>query len=125
VPHFLEVPLSDGEAVLVEVTGQADGLAPVGRTREVVGQLPEALSAGLHRVQKFAGEVLTRMRSYPQPPDRVAIEFGITFSAKTGVVIAESAGEAHLTITTEWSRDPISDRPMESEGGESDPHDAG
>lgn len=75
VSHFLEVSLSDGEAILVQVTEQVDGLTPVGRARDVVGQLPEALTAGLDRVQKFAGEVLTRMRSYPQPPDRLAIEF--------------------------------------------------
>ena len=66
--------------------------------------MPGTLADALDRVQAFAGEALSRMREYPQPPDRVAVEFGLTFSAKAGVFIAESTAEAHLTVTAEWSR---------------------
>ena len=105
MPYFVEIPLSDGETILADVTGQVEDLAPVGsRGREVIGRLPGALSDGLDRVQAFAGEVLSRMREYHQPPDRVSVEFGLTFSAKAGVYIAESAAQAHLTVTAEWSR---------------------
>jgi hypothetical protein len=108
MPYFVEIPLSNGETILAEVTGQVEDLAPVGsRSREIVGRLPGALGDGLDRVQAFAGEVLSRMREYPQPPDRVSVEFGLTFSAKAGVYIAESTAEAHLTVTAEWSRPTV------------------
>jgi hypothetical protein len=103
MPYYIEIPLSNGETVLAEVTRQVEDLAPVGN-RELLGRLPETLTSALDRVQTFAGEALSRMREYHQPPDRVSVEFGLSFSAKAGVFIAESAAEAHLVVTAEWSR---------------------
>jgi hypothetical protein len=105
MPYFVEIPLNGGETILAEITGQVEDLAPVGdRGREVLGRLPETLSDALDHVQAFAGEALSRMRDSHHPPDRVAVEFGLKFSAKAGIFIAESAAEAHLIVTAEWSR---------------------
>lgn len=104
MPYMLEVPLDNGETVLVEVTGQVQGVVPAGRAGDVVGKLPEKFSEGLERAQKFAGEVLARMRDSASPPDVIAVEFGLKLSAKSGVVVAESSGEAHLTVTAQWHR---------------------
>jgi hypothetical protein len=110
MPYFVEIPLSDGQTILAEITGQVEDLVPVGnRDREVLGRLPGTLADALDRVQAFAGEALSRMKEYHLPPDRVSVEFGLKFSAKAGVFIAESAAEAHLTVTTEWCRSPDSD----------------
>lgn len=103
MPCYLEVPLDDGETVLVEITSQVDDVGPVGVGRDIVGRL-ESLGVGLDRVQSFASEVLGRMRAFPEPPDTVAVEFGLKLSAKTGVVIAESTGEAHLKVAAQWNR---------------------
>jgi hypothetical protein len=102
--YFLEIPLSDGEVVLAEVTGQIDDVAPFGRGKEVVGRLSGSLADGLDHVRSFAGEVLERFRKAHEPPDRVAVEFGLRFSAKSGVVLAEMAGEGHVAVTVEWCR---------------------
>jgi hypothetical protein len=104
MPYFLEVPLSDGETVLAEITGQVDDVAPFGRGTEVVGRLSGSFADGLDHVRAFAGEVLTCMKELYEPPDRVAVEFGLKLSAKTGVVIAEMAGEGHVAVTVEWCR---------------------
>jgi hypothetical protein len=37
------------------------------------------------------------------------VEFGLKLTAKTGVVIAESATEAHIKVTLEWQRARSSD----------------
>jgi hypothetical protein len=111
VPYFVEIPLSSGETILAEVTGQVEDLAPVGsRGRDVLGRLPETFTDALDRVQAFAGEALSRMKKYHEPPDRVTVEFGLNFSAKAGVFIAESAAEAHLIVTAEWCRSASSPR---------------
>ncbi|MGW2215198.1 CU044_2847 family protein [Nonomuraea sp. NPDC001684] len=103
--YFLEVPLDDGGTVLVEVNERpGDEPLPAGRTRAAVERMPEALGAGLQRVQTFATDVLRRMRSCPEPPDVVAVEFGMKLTAKAGVVVAESTGEAHLKVTVEWRK---------------------
>ena len=107
MPYFVEIPLSDGETILAEITGQVEDLVTVGnRDGEVLGRLPGTLADGLDRVQAFAGDVLSRMKEYHLPPDRVSVEFGLKFSAKAGVFIAESTAEAHLTVTAEWCRFP-------------------
>lgn len=106
MPYFVEIPLSGGETILAEITEQVEDLAPVGNRGEVLGQLPGTLFDALDRVQVFAGEALSRMREHHQPPDRVSVEFGLKFSAKMGVFVAESAAEGHLSVTVEWSRSP-------------------
>lgn len=104
-PHVGEIPLSGGETILAEITGQVEDLAPVGnRGREVLGRLPGTLADALDRVQVFAGEALSRMREYHRPPDLVSVEFRLIFSAKAGVFIAESAAEGDLSVTADWSR---------------------
>jgi hypothetical protein len=104
MPYFLEVPLTDGEVVLAEITGQVDDVAPFGKGKDVVGRLSGSVSDGLERVRSLAGEVLSSMKDARELPDRVAVEFGLMFSVKSGIVIAEAAGEGHLTVTVEWFR---------------------
>ena len=102
--YFLEIPLSDGEIVLADVTGQVDDVAPFGKGKDVVGRLSGSLADGLDHVRSFAGEVLERMRKAHEQPDRVSVEFGLRFTAKSGVVLAEMAGEGHVAVTVEWCR---------------------
>jgi hypothetical protein len=103
ISYCLEIPLIGGDTMLAEVTGQVDGLvAAAGGEGEVFGQLSETLTHGLDRVKGLAAETLTRLRDVYDPPNRVAMEFGVNFSAKAGVVIAQASGEAHMTVTVEW-----------------------
>jgi hypothetical protein len=124
----LEVALSDGRIMHVEVTSQDDWdtIGPVSRGPDGVATLPERLSDGLDRIRSFSDEVLTRLRSGSRPPDSVQVEFGVKLSAKTGVIVAESNGEAHLAVTLQWQRatadlpdtagEPTPDVPPESTG---------
>lgn len=102
--YFLEIPLSNGEVVLAEITGQVDDVAPFGRGKDVLGRLSGSFADGLDHVRSFASEVLECLKKAHEPPDRVAVEFGIKFSAKSGMVLAEMAGEGHLAVTVEWCR---------------------
>jgi hypothetical protein len=106
LPYFLEVPLSNGEVVLAQISGQVDDVVPFGKGKDVVGRLSGSLADGLDRMRAFAGEVLDCMKDSNEPPDRVAVEFGLVLSGKAGVAIAEVAGEGHLTVTVEWGRSP-------------------
>jgi hypothetical protein len=124
MPYFLEIPLPDGESVLAEITGQVDDVAPFGRGKEVIGRLSGSFADGLHHVRAFAAEVLTCMKESYEPPDRVAVEFGLKFSAKTGVVIAEMVGEGHVAVTVEWcksSGSPAGASRESRDAAESDP----
>ncbi|MFF0205828.1 CU044_2847 family protein [Streptomyces sp. NPDC005017] len=111
--RFLQVPLGDDQFMSVEVTSQddEDTFGPVSRRQDAVTRLPESLSDGLDRVRSFSEEVLTRLRSGTRPPDSVQVEFGLKLSAKAGLVIAESTGETHLTVTLQWQRPGGADGP--------------
>lgn len=122
--YFLEVPLSNGETVLAEITGQVDDVAPFGKGKDVLGRLSGSFTDGLDRVRSFADEVLEGMKKAHEPPDRVAVEFGIKFSAKSGMVLAEMAGEGHVTVTIEWSRSS-SARPARPDAMEAAPDSEG
>jgi hypothetical protein len=117
VEQSLQVPLSDGQIMHVEVSSRDDWdtIGPVSRGADGVAVLPERLSEGLDRIRSFADEVLTRLRSGTRPPDSVQVEFGVKLSAKTGVIVAESNGEAHLAVTLQWQRGSV-DVPVAGDG---------
>ena len=104
---LLEVPLSDGEIVLAEVSDRDQDVVPFGPDRDRFVRMAGSLGEGLGRARAFASQVLETMKESAEPPDRVAIEFGLTLSGKVGVVIAESAAEGHVTVTLEWSRNTL------------------
>lgn len=107
----MEVPLSDGQVVLAEVTQQVDDVVAAGRGKDVVGRLPDILSSGLAPVTAFAADALATLRGLAEPPDMVSVEFGVTLSAKARLVIAESTGQAHLKFVMAWQRTPLHDDP--------------
>ncbi|MDX2591977.1 CU044_2847 family protein [Streptomyces sp. WI03-4A] len=127
--HSLEVPLSNGQIMYVEVTSQDDWdtIGPVSRRSDGVAALPERLSEGLDRIRSFSDEVLTRLRSGSRPPDLVQVQFGVKLSAKTGVIVAESNGEAHLAVTLQWQRSSpdIADEPAGEPAPDAEPEPTG
>ncbi|WP_141578796.1 CU044_2847 family protein [Actinomadura sp. WMMA1423] len=125
MPYFIEIPLRDGDSILVEMSENESGLAPVGRrTNDVIERLPESFTASLARVRSFTAEVLDQVGRYPRQPDRVAIEFGLKFSAKAGLVIAEAGGEASLKFVAEWARGTLEADPLAGDDDDADDGDA-
>jgi hypothetical protein len=105
VPNFIEVPLGDGEVILARLASEnEDDVMPFGRGRDSGERLAASLSTGLSKVRVFAAEVLNTLRESAEPPERIAVEFGLELSGKSGVVIAESSATGHMTVTMEWSR---------------------
>ena len=94
---------------------QGEEVVPFGR-RETWDKLAGSLRGELGKVRVFAAEVLGALKDPVDPPERVAIEFGLELTGTTGIVIAETSASAHLTVTMEWSRQerPDSPRPDES-----------
>ena len=87
--HVAEMTLDDGQVVILEVasTGPA-GTQRVGRARGPVTGAAETLQQALARVRPALGAVVDGVRSLPEPPEKVTVEFGTT--------------EANFTVTMEW-----------------------
>ncbi|MFY1671106.1 CU044_2847 family protein [Plantactinospora sp. WMMB334] len=101
--YYVEVPVDDGAAVLVEVTNQVDGVVPAGRSQEVIARLSETFDDAFDRFSRLARGAAARARD-AGGADRVTVEFGLKVAAKGGFVVAETTGEAHLKLTFEWNR---------------------
>ena len=98
--YYVEVPVEAGDPVLVEVTGQVEGVVPAGRTTEVIGRMTETFEQAFDRFRKLATASAARATDV----DRVTIEFGVKATVKGGFVVAETSGEAHVKVTFEWRR---------------------
>jgi hypothetical protein len=114
MPSYVEMPIDDQTTMLVEVTRQSEGVVSAGVGREVIGRVSETFEEVLGRLARMGTAVSAQMEAAIQPVDRVVVQLGLKVSAKTGFVIAESAGEAQLTISFEWQRSAADEPPPQA-----------
>jgi NTP-dependent ternary system trypsin peptidase co-occuring protein len=99
---FVEVPLGQGEALIVQVDDDAGGLVRAGRLDEVTATATETFESALGRLKGAAQAVVTRMRTLAEPPDEVTVDFSVKLGTQLGVVIANSSAEANLRVSLRW-----------------------
>ena len=97
--EIVEIELADGEIAYVEAELDVKGDVRAGkrfRFDEVNGQI--------RRITRW---LLAEVRdAVPDTPDKIGLEFGFKFSAKTGKLVgalAEAGGEASVVVRLEWS----------------------
>jgi Trypsin-co-occurring domain 1 len=97
--EVVEIEFPDGEIGYAEV--ELDVTGDVGERRrfrfdQVNGQ-----------IRRMTRWLLTEVRdAVPDTPDKIGVEFGFKFSAKTGKLIgalAEAGGEASVVVKLEWT----------------------
>lgn len=110
----VEMPLDDGNTILVEVTDNEQRLQRVG-VSTVVRETTETLEAALRRVKPAVTAVLGQVRDLATPPEKVKLEFGVKLTAEAGVVIAKATTEANFVLSLEWTVPPERDNAPQSE----------
>ena len=99
--QLVEIELSNGEVINAEISVPAGGDVARSRQRYQVG----AFNADLSRIGRWLiGEL---REAFPDPPERVGVEFGLKLGAKSGAllgVLAEASGEASVLVRLEWTR---------------------
>jgi len=94
----IEVGSVDGHAVYAEVTVPRSGDVGAG------GRVREALLQGsiARTVRWVKDSVISEMA---ERPERIAVEFGLTFDVKSGQlvsVLAEASTQASVSVRLEW-----------------------
>jgi hypothetical protein len=107
--YYLEVPLDADNSILVDITTRVEGVVPAG-PGDVVERLDQTLDRALDRLRPLTAGIMRRLDDLTVSPDRIGVEFGISLTGKTGIVIAETTGQAHFTISLEWERRQAPDR---------------
>ena len=99
--QLVRLPLENGGSIVVEADEDL-GVVRAGKPGEVVAELEQTLESYLGGVQQAAGAVIDKLRATGQ---EIELELGIKLSAKAGVIIANTAGEANIKVTVRWRRD--------------------
>ncbi|BCJ48192.1 hypothetical protein GCM10010168_25520 [Actinoplanes ianthinogenes] len=100
--QVVKMSLDDGGTVLVEVPDEPGSLENAGRTAEMISNASDTLHKAIDRVRPAAAAIRDSMLGMPDPPDRIAVEFGVKVTVDAGVVVAKATSEANFTVHLEW-----------------------
>jgi Trypsin-co-occurring domain 1 len=104
VPYLIDVPVEGGGRMLVEAADwQLPGeLELATRPGEIVARARESLEQALDQLKPAVRAVADRLRA--MSPDEFSVEFGLTFGAESGLVVAKGSADVHFTVTMRWGR---------------------
>lgn len=102
--EVVEFPLDDGnvlrvQAATADAAGSGLGLASPG---DRIAQAGEKLDNAIAEVTPALKTVTEKLRALS--PDDLTVEFGLTLTAESGVVVAKGSAEVHFTVTLGWQR---------------------
>ena len=107
MPELAQFPLSGGGVVVVEVE-PADSVARRvmrgGNLEATIATANATFESALQTVRCAAEGILHQLLSLAEPPDEVAVEFGVKMSAETGAIIAKASTEANFKINLTWKK---------------------
>lgn len=108
--EVVEFPLDDGsvlrvQAATADTAGSGLGLASAG---DRIAQAGEKLDNAIAEVTPALKTVTEKLRALS--PDDLTVEFGLTLTAESGVVVAKGRAEVHFTVTLGWQRSGESGR---------------
>jgi hypothetical protein len=119
MPELVELKLTDGTGVLVEVFAPTpepaadldmpDGtgiVVPVGRGQRVASAAGQALSDVLRPLGSVLDSVHQAVASALRPPDDVSVELGVKLSQDLKLGITSTQGEAVVTVRATWKLGP-------------------
>lgn len=100
--HLVEFPTEGDGHVVVEMEETLSGPVPATAAGEIAERLDQNFETVAQGIKPIARAILRTLKDLG--PETVAVEFGIKFSAKAGVVLASAASEGHCRITLSWKR---------------------
>jgi NTP-dependent ternary system trypsin peptidase co-occuring protein len=101
--YLLEVPVSGGKPILVEVTDpNVDDLVPASKPGAIIGKARTSLEAALAELQPTMNALSEWAES--SAPDEFTVEFGLKLGGTTNVIIASGTAEVNFIMKMTWKR---------------------
>lgn len=132
---LIEMPLTDGGSVLVEVSDTADSSSSVGTTMRG-GQRPQgSVTRGLVRrepliergtqtleqsvaaISPALRAVLEELRRISTDLTQIELEVGLKLTGEAGMVLARAGTEANFQVHLTWTRSPGGHAAASGDGG--------
>lgn len=103
--HFIEFPFDEGGRIIVEVKESEEEVG----THRVARGSEENPEKALHTFEQAVSQIrpatekiMTTLRSLAQKPDEIEMEFGVSFHAQMGAIIASASTDANYKVTLHW-----------------------
>jgi hypothetical protein len=103
-----EMPDNSGDfSVIVEFPPPQGGQGPVGKqpVEDQIARSHQAIEKAMQTIQYMADRVQATIGTISEPPHSMEVEFGITFSAEAGALLARAGTECSISVKLAWSRD--------------------
>jgi hypothetical protein len=102
--RLIEFSLEDGGSIMVEMAEPVspDGVLRAGRRDQLADKASDTFEAALEKVKPAASSMIAKLRSLPDAPEEIEVEFGLKLSAEAGAIVASVSGEAHYKVTLKW-----------------------
>jgi hypothetical protein len=106
--RLVEFSTEDGGSILVEIDD--DSRAGSGATLRgghaslMIEKARISYEEALDKIKGAAEVIITKMRSLPDSPDEIGVDFGIKLSADIGAILASTSAEAQFTLHLVWRR---------------------
>jgi hypothetical protein len=106
---LVKFKLEDGSSVVFETDmpeeNTNNGATPISKgSRHETQQADERFESVAKRIRPAAQLVLDSLRELNSPKE-ISLEFGLKFSAKTGVIVASADSEVNFKVHVKWVND--------------------
>lgn len=106
--RLVEFATEDGGTILVEIDddfrGGSGATLRGGAASHMIEKARVSYEEALDKIKGAAGMIITKMRSLPDSPDEIGVDFGIKLSADIGAILASTSAEAQFTLHLVWRR---------------------
>jgi len=106
--RLVEFATEDGGSILVEVEDDlrvgSGATLRGGAASHMIEKARVSYEEALDKIKGAAGMIITKMRSLPDSPDEIGVDFGIKLSADIGAILASTSAEAQFTLHLVWKR---------------------
>ncbi len=103
--YLMEIPLEDGQLVLVEVDPREvpdDLVLASPEPGRIVARARQTLEAGLAEIEPAMRAVVNWVNK--AAPDEYAVEFGLKLGGQTTVIIASGTAEVNFVVKLAWKK---------------------
>ena len=105
--ELIEYTLEDGSKLYVETVETADGtpLVEASRAGKAIKRASQSFSEALDTLKPAASAIIGKVRELSDPPDSIAVEFGLTLTAEAGAYVAMLGTTANYKVTLTWTKE--------------------
>lgn len=107
--RLVEFPLEEGGSILVEVAVTEPEGQIIKAGASGIEDLPHkaaiSFESALDSIKPIASAIITKLNGIKNPPDEIAVEFGLSMKANANAVLTKVGADANLKVNLKWKKE--------------------